>query len=131
MALLLSRPCRSRKQSHTRPGNSAAINNTSSAFGPDIFVAVRWAWLAYPLALLVYSTLFLTLTVFGSRRRSYLFKNSILAVLVHGLEGWNATDYPGLLMVAKETNKELKQALGPTKASLEENDDGLLKLKRD
>jgi hypothetical protein len=113
------------------PGNPAAINNTSAAFGPDIFVDVRWAWLAYPLALLAYSALFLTLTALGSRRRSYLFKNAILAVLVHGLEGWNAADHPELLTVARETNSELKQALGPIKASLEENDDGLLKLKHD
>ncbi|KAI4680342.1 uncharacterized protein J4E84_007990 [Alternaria hordeiaustralica] len=113
------------------PGNSAAINNTSEAYGPDIFVDVRWAWLAYPLALLVYSALFLSLTALGSRRRSYLFKNSILAVLVHGLEGWNAADCPELLTVAKERNSDLKRALEPAKASFTENDDGLLKLKRD
>ncbi|KAI4648607.1 uncharacterized protein J4E78_008670 [Alternaria triticimaculans] len=113
------------------PGNFAAINNTSDAYGPEIFVDVRWAWLAYPLALLVYSALFLFLTALGSRRRSYLFKNSILAVLVHGLEGWDAVDCPELLTVAKERNSDLKRALGPAKASLIENDDGLLKLKRD
>ncbi|KAI4674050.1 uncharacterized protein J4E88_008517 [Alternaria novae-zelandiae] len=113
------------------PGNSAAINNTSEAYGPDIFVDVRWAWLAYPLALLVYSALFLSLTALGSRRRSYLFKNSILAVLVHGLEGWDAADCPELLTVAKERISDLKRALGPAKVSLAENDDGLLKLKRD
>ncbi|KAI4706553.1 hypothetical protein J4E89_008620 [Alternaria sp. Ai002NY15] len=113
------------------PGNSAAINNTSEAYGPEIFVDVRWAWLAYPLALLVYSTLFLLLTALGSRRRSYLFKNSILAVLVHGLEGWDAADCPELLTVAKERNSDLKRALESAKASFAENDDGLLKLKRD
>ncbi|KAI4610352.1 hypothetical protein J4E80_008116 [Alternaria sp. BMP 0032] len=113
------------------PGNFAAINNTSEAYGPDIFVDVKWAWLAYPLALLVYSTLFLLLTALGSRRRSYLFKNSILAVLVHGLEGWDAADCPELLTVAKERNSDLKRALGPVKACLAENDDGLLKLKHD
>ncbi|KAI4640363.1 hypothetical protein J4E93_008569 [Alternaria ventricosa] len=113
------------------PGNSAAINNTSEAYGPEIFVDVRWAWLAYPLALLVYSALFLSLTALGSRRRTYLFKNSILAVLVHGLEGWDAADCPELLTVAKERNTDLKRALGPVKASFGENDYGLLKLKRD
>lgn len=113
------------------PGNSAAINNTSAAYGPDIFVDVRWAWLAYPLALLVYSTLFLFLTALDSRGRSYLFKNSILAVLVHGLQCWAAADYSELLTVANELNSDLKRALGPAKASLGENDDGLLKLKRD
>ncbi|KAH6852919.1 hypothetical protein BKA58DRAFT_444724 [Alternaria rosae] len=55
----------------------------------------------------------------------------ILAVLVHGLQGWAAADYPELLTVANELNSDLKRAMGPAKASLGENDDGLLKLKRD
>jgi len=77
----------------------------------------------------VYSALFLSLTALGSRRRSYLFKNSTLAVLVHGLEGWDAADCPELLTVAKERNSDLKRALGQAKASFAKNDDGLLKLK--
>ena len=77
----------------------------------------------------MYSALFLSLTALGSRRRSYLFKNSTLAVLVHGLEGWDAADCPELLTVAKERNSDLKRALGQAKASFAKNDDGLLKLK--
>jgi hypothetical protein len=57
------------------------------AFGPDIFVSVRRAWLTFPSALLVYSAFSFSLTAFGSRRISYLFENTILAVLFHGMEG--------------------------------------------
>jgi hypothetical protein len=79
----------------------------------------------------MYSALFLLLTALSSRNRGYLFKNSILAVLFHGMDGWDVADYLQLMTMTQETDHELKAAVEPLKASLRRNDEGLLKLKRD
>lgn len=111
--------------------NPKATNHIAEAIGLEIFVNVKWAWLAYPLALLVCSTLLFLLTALASRRLPYLFKNSILAVLLHGLEGYDTTRHEPWPTVIKETEFEMKEAVESVRASLRKNKDGILKLKAD
>lgn len=73
-------------------GNSDADNIPGKAWGPQPFIEVKWAWLILPLSLIVLSVGFLTLTVVQSRKKTYLYKTSVLAATLHGLEGWNAEE---------------------------------------
>ncbi|KAF2014124.1 hypothetical protein BU24DRAFT_462940 [Aaosphaeria arxii CBS 175.79] len=77
------------------PSNPSVSTVRGDAFGAEIFVRVRWEWLALPLATFVASAVFLALTVVKSGRRGtpYLFKNSVLAHLWCGLDGWEEREY--------------------------------------
>ena len=73
-------------------GNRDADRNKGKAWGPQPFIEVKWVWLILPLSLIVLSVGFLTLTVVQSRKKTYLYKTSVLAATLHGLEGWNAEE---------------------------------------
>ena len=57
------------------------------------FVHVNWPWLIYPGSLSVLAAVFLIVSIFFSRERERLvWKSSTLALLFHGLHGWDAQD---------------------------------------
>lgn len=56
---------------------------------PQVFVEVRWGWLAFPIALLVLSITFLLVTIWQMSSHDRVWKSSSLTVLVHGLS-WDA-----------------------------------------
>ncbi|KAL2836887.1 hypothetical protein BJY01DRAFT_251766 [Aspergillus pseudoustus] len=73
--------------SFTRAG-LVASNHTvvGTVYSTQVYVSVHWVWLALPAALVVFSALFLTLTIVLNRQqRLKLWKSSVLAVLFHGL----------------------------------------------
>jgi hypothetical protein len=57
------------------------------AWAPQPFFDVEWAWLSLPIILLVLAVVFLGLTAVQSRRKPYLYKSSVLAATLLGLEG--------------------------------------------
>lgn len=76
-------------------GNLDARNMTGIAWAPQAFIKVEWVWLVLPLSLTVLSVGFLMLTIIQSRDKTYLYKTSILAATLHGLEGWSAEEMRG------------------------------------
>ncbi len=60
---------------------------TGTVWTQKAFVAVRWAWLALPVALNTLGFLFLWATAIYTHRHNVpLWKSSLLAILYHGLE---------------------------------------------
>ncbi|KAK3326990.1 hypothetical protein B0T19DRAFT_460012 [Cercophora scortea] len=55
----------------------------------ETYVAVRWAWLALPLAVLGLVVVLLGVTILGNgKRKTRIWKSSSIAMLVHPLHGW-------------------------------------------
>lgn len=98
------------------------------AYGPQPFFQVRWAWLVVPLLLVVMSVVFLTGTAFYSRRKPYLFKNSVLAALLYGLSGREVVGphEPG----NRETDDDLAKLATGVKATLMSDGNGQLRFVR-
>ena len=95
-------------------GNSTSIHT---------LINVTWYWLIYILAIVIFSLVFfVTAMVFSSERSKAVWKSSSLAVLMHGLEGFDGTqlDYRSLTEMSKEAEKLWAQ--------LKEDDEGNLKL---
>jgi hypothetical protein len=115
-------------QSSTNP---EARNFTGDSYGQEIFVNVRWIWLSGPLFVVFLSVVILILTIINSSRKQYLFKTSILAVLFHGLEGWNISDSQTEPDGRRKTDHELLQLAKGMRVSLRKNDEGSLKLKKE
>jgi hypothetical protein len=96
---------------------------------------VRWIWLSGPLFFVFLSVVILILTIISSSssssRKQYLFKTSILAVLFHGLEGWNVSDLQTEPDGQKKTDYELLQLANGMRVSSRKNDEGSLKLKKE
>jgi hypothetical protein len=111
------------------PFNPNATRIYGDAYGPEIFVRVRWPWFIMPLSLVLASNILLCLTIYHSRKSRYLYKNSIMAILFHGLEGWEAHE---LLPVqqGRETHRDIMDTSERMVASLRRGKDGILKLKR-
>jgi hypothetical protein len=99
------------------------------AYGPEPFFQVRWAWLVMPLVLVLMSVAFLTGTAVYSRRKPYLFKNSVLAALLYGLSGQDAArpHTPS----GRETDMDLAKLATDVKATLRSGGDGRLVVVRE
>jgi len=66
--------------------------NASTTYGEvvrsETYVIVRWGWLSLPLLMTLLANVLLFMSIISSASRSELFKSSILAVMFHGLRGW-------------------------------------------
>jgi hypothetical protein len=121
--------------------NPNSTDITTSVSKEEIFVVVRWPWFILPLTTVLVTFLFLALTIAKSRSQPYLFKTSIMAVLFHGLEGWDLSGAQAAGRSAtgmgeggarkRVVDDELVERSKMMIARLEENDKGSLKLKRD
>ncbi|KAL9617965.1 MAG: hypothetical protein Q9160_007270 [Pyrenula sp. 1 TL-2023] len=109
--------------------NPQVKNRSGEAFGPEVYVRVRWEWFLMPLSIVLLSGIFLVLTVVQSWNRHTRFRSSIVAALFHGLEGWDddelriERDSGG----EKETDSMLLKKAERMKVVLKENDKGTLK----
>lgn len=110
-------------------GETVDLKEFMSSTKIEYFLRVRWFWFLVPLILLLSSILFLALTMFQSHRKEYLFKNSILAVLLHGLEGWDYDSYQGVKQ--KENHRDMVEVTRGMRAVFKRNEVGRLKLKRE
>jgi hypothetical protein len=65
----------------------SVFNVTGTAWHTETFVRVKWPWIILPSALVLFSIVFLAVTVvLNSRRKVMVWKNKSLASLFHGLE---------------------------------------------
>jgi hypothetical protein len=111
------------------PSNLAVFNISGVAIGQEIYVESRFEWLVSPFSLIAFTTLFLIATIIKSKRRPYVFKNSILAVLFHGLEGIERIQYRRPFRSNQETDHDLKEAAKSFEGFLTRNNSRLLKIK--
>lgn len=114
--------------------NSRNPNTTKIAaevFSEQVFVRVRWAWFVLPLSVVLTSILFLFVTIFQSRTKPYLFKTSIIAVLFHGLEGWDISAVQVESNKRRVTYDELMEKSGTMTVRFRENEEGSWKLKKE
>ncbi|KAF2820581.1 hypothetical protein CC86DRAFT_428306 [Ophiobolus disseminans] len=113
------------------PYNPDAKHMIAEAYGPVIFVRVRWVWSIFPLALVLAASVLLCLTMYRSRSKAYLYKNSILATLFHGLGGWDTYELLPDKTSGRETYADMMDIAKGMMASLKKDGEGYLKLKRE
>ena len=71
---------------YARQLSKATVTGTSG--DPESYVVVKWPWLTLPAVLVALGGVLLVSTVFSSlRRKTDLWKSSVLPFLYHGLEG--------------------------------------------
>lgn len=101
-------------------------NVTGIAHTVESYVHVEWSFLAVPLLTVLLTTLFLVAAIYQTyRQKASLWKSSVLATLVHGLDG-NARERLEDLGGLKEQQKEAKSV----RVQLDDGDGGLLRLSK-
>lgn len=95
----------------------------------EVYIQVRWYWLILPVMETILTGLRLLLGIsIKICRNEPLFKNSVLAYLVYGLEGWEKGE---INVRSPESVVELEEVLGRQIAQLGRGEDGLLKLRKE
>jgi hypothetical protein len=86
-----------------------------------------------PLSLVVASNVLLYVTIYRSRGKPYLYKNSILATLFHGLDGWETHELVATRTRGsrRETHRDMTRTSRGMVALLREDENGYLRLKRE
>jgi hypothetical protein len=93
---------------------------TGTAWISEIYIRIRWPWLTYPGSLLMFTILFLILTIDqSSRYRVAAWKSEPLALMYHGLES-NKEDDQYL-----ESVEDMQKQSSKIKVRLREMDSGL------
>jgi hypothetical protein len=114
-------------------GNPDRENMNMTVFDTEPYVVVRWGYMATPLAIVFFATLFLIISMVESRRKDYLLKTSTLAVMYHGLDAreWvhEHEDAQGIVRT-KATDNDLFQE-GKEINAVFVHDEGHMKLKRE
>jgi hypothetical protein len=113
------------------PLNPNATRLYGPAYGPESFIHVRWPWLIMPLLLVAASNIFIAMTIYRSRQSPYLFKNSIMAVLFHGLQDSEKQEILLASVSKKQTYEGLTTEAGTVKVSFGKDEDGVLRLKKE
>ncbi|CAO2655913.1 Nn.00g047160.m01.CDS01 [Neocucurbitaria sp. VM-36] len=75
------------------PSNPDATNITGTAYGSELYVRVRWAWLILPLLTITMVIAILILSILNSSKKPYLLEDSILAALFFDVDGWDKKEY--------------------------------------
>jgi hypothetical protein len=105
-----------------------SVNTTAVAgtvWTTEVYIHVNWAWLVYPVALLLLAILFLVGTMVSSARGSRaVWKSSSLALLLHGLTGWEAN-------AEVFSSAGMKHQAAQIRAQLRENKAGGFSLERE
>ncbi|KAH7113907.1 hypothetical protein B0J11DRAFT_585100 [Dendryphion nanum] len=113
------------------PTNPSAVRIPGEAYGPEVFIRVNWPWFIMPSFAVLASTVFLLLTMYQSSQKPYLFKNSIMAVLYHGLDQSQDISAMGMYLKRKETYHDIIDCSRNVMVTLKKNEEGCLKLKRE
>jgi hypothetical protein len=113
------------------PLNPHSTHLYGPAYGDEVFIRVQWAWFIVPLLLVVASNIFLAMTIHQSRKNPYLFKNSTMAVLFHGLHDSEKEK----VLLANASNKQtyynIATDAGAMRVSFGKDEDGYLRLKKE
>lgn len=97
------------------------IDGTSTSV--HTVIKVTWYWLIYMVAMVFFSlAFFVTAMVFASEKSKAVWKSSSLAVLMHGLEGFDGTQ------IDHRSLPEMGKAAEKLWAQLKEDDEGNLRL---
>jgi hypothetical protein len=95
-------------------GNSTSVHTV---------IKVSWYWLIYMVAMVLFSLVFFTTAMtFASEKSKAVWKSSSLAVLMHGLDGFDGTQ------LDHRSLTEMSKAAKDLWAQLKEDDEGNLKL---
>jgi hypothetical protein len=104
-------------------GTDGFVNVDGTSSSVHTVIKVTWYWLIYMVVMVLLSlTFFVTAMVFASEKSQVVWKSSTLAVLMHGLEGFDRSQ-----LEHRSLNEMSKEAKGLW-AQLREDDDGNLKL---
>jgi len=110
------------------PGdNLNASFREGEAYSQEPFYIVRWQWMIVPLLEVVVIVALLALSI-RQTKNEQLFKTSVAAYLVHGLEGWSDSELDALLP-EKESIGTLEEMSKGMVASLQADGNGRLKFK--
>lgn len=111
----------------SNPGDNA---NATTVLGQALykvtFVKARWPWLIVPLIETLLTTVLLAVSILLTRQQP-LLKNSVIAFLVHGLEGWSDNE---LEVPSPETVEQLENMAEHWTGSLDQSGQGRLKFLR-
>ena len=111
----------------SNPGDNA---NATTVLGQALykvtFVKARWPWLIVPLIETLLTTVLLAVSIMLTRQQP-LLKNSVVAFLVHGLEGWSDNE---LEVPSPETMEQLENMAEHWTGSLDQSGQGRLKFLR-
>jgi hypothetical protein len=113
------------------PLNPNATRLYGPAYGSESFIHVRWPWFIMPLLLVAASNVFIAITIYRSLQSPYLFKNSIMAVLFHGLQDSEKQEVLLASVSKKQTYEGLTTELGTLKVLFGKDEDGVLRLKKE
>ncbi|KAF2495366.1 hypothetical protein BU16DRAFT_561648 [Lophium mytilinum] len=113
-------------RSDTAGDNRNVTMLKGEAFYNTTFVEVRWPWIILPLAETLLTVVLLAISIALTRQQP-LLKTSVMAFLVHGLEGWSDDE---LAVGRPETAESLHGMAKGMTASFRENGRGRLKFVR-
>ncbi|KAH7118815.1 hypothetical protein B0J11DRAFT_617129 [Dendryphion nanum] len=73
------------------------------AWGPEVYVSIRWAWLSLPALLLLQSLVLVFVTIWKSRSKpSESWKSSALCTLLHGLTEEGRDQFGSMLPISEK-----------------------------
>ena len=101
--------------------NPSATFVRGAAWHSVAFVEVRWPWFIYPVSLVLLSVLFwIATTVFSTDKEQTVWKSSSLALLFHGLSGWDIAECQA------DSTKEMDEAAKKMEVQLTRDENGTL-----
>jgi hypothetical protein len=113
------------------PLNPNATRLYGPAYGSETFIRVRWPWFIMPLCLVAAANVFIAMTIYRSRQSPYLFKNSVMAVLFHGLQDSEKQEILLASVSKKQTHEGLTTELSTLRVSFRKDKNGVLRLEKE
>lgn len=109
------------------PGdNDNATSFAGDVFTKEVYIRVRWPWLIIPLVETL-TTAVLLVSCIVLPRHSRLLKTSLIALLVHGPDGWSAD---GINLPGSEDAEKLETMAEGMTARFMKDGDGLLRFSK-
>ena len=111
---------------------------TGKALSQETYVHVRWVWLLLPMSLTLLGAILLLTSIFMSERRKHrlpLLKSSALALLFHGLAGFDGSESEKDKLrppthPREEDPKKLEKMAKSLRVRLQTDGEGVMKLRR-
>lgn len=107
---------------NTVRGVANATNVSGTVMGNVTFIHVNWLWIILPVVTVLLTILLLVLTIIENNRHGRtVWKASSLALLFHGLDGFDEAD------LVPTSNSQMAERARNMRGRLERNADGQLK----
>ncbi|KAJ9136840.1 hypothetical protein NKR23_g9547 [Pleurostoma richardsiae] len=113
-------------RSNATGDNTNASMFSGTAFITETYIHVRWPWLILPLTETVLVAMLLVISILLTRGQP-LLKMSVIAFLVHGIEGWTPEE---LEIRRPETAEKLEELSSTMRARFAEDVEGRLRFLR-